>query len=77
MSLESSSVVLKDQKHAGISVCEVDTGAQLVAGLISTLEPNEALRVRCALKTACSPTLFENLSVQEEDRQIYHASDVW
>ncbi|KAG1763322.1 MFS general substrate transporter [Suillus occidentalis] len=43
MTSESSSV---DQKHAGVSVCKVDTGAQLVAGLTSTLEPNEALRIR-------------------------------
>jgi hypothetical protein len=50
MSLESSSVVLRDRKRAGVSVSEVDTGAQLVAGLTSTLEPDEALRIRYALK---------------------------
>jgi hypothetical protein len=72
MSSESSSV---DQKHE-VSVCKVDTGAQLVAGLTSTLEPNEALRIRRALKAACPPILSENLSFQEEDRYIYHASDV-
>ncbi|KAG1740624.1 MFS general substrate transporter [Suillus lakei] len=51
MSLESS-VVLKDQKHAGVSVStkDVDTGAQLVAGLTSTLDPDEALRIRCVVK---------------------------
>lgn len=48
MSLESSSAVLNDEKHAGVSLSTsvVDTGAQLVAGLTSTLDPDEALRVR-------------------------------
>jgi len=48
MSLKSSSAVLKNEKHAGVTLStgEVDTGAQLVAGLTSTLDPNEAVRVR-------------------------------
>ncbi|KAG0694901.1 MFS general substrate transporter [Suillus ampliporus] len=48
MSLESSSVVLRDEKHAGVSMStkDVDTGAQLVAGLTSALDPDEALRIR-------------------------------
>ncbi|KAG1794618.1 major facilitator superfamily domain-containing protein [Suillus plorans] len=46
MSLESSGI-LQDHKHAGIFVSTkgVDTGAQLVAGLTSTLDPDEALRI--------------------------------
>ncbi|OAX32001.1 hypothetical protein K503DRAFT_805607 [Rhizopogon vinicolor AM-OR11-026] len=59
MSLESSITELKGEKYAGLALStrEVDTGAQLVAGLTSTLNPDDALR--------------------EEDRQTYHASDVW
>lgn len=61
MSLESSSAVLKDEKHAGIAVStrEVDTGAQLVAGLTSTLDPAEALRVRCVMKITYTLTWFK------------------
>jgi hypothetical protein len=69
MSLESSSAVLKDEKHVGVAVStrEVDTGAQLVAGLTSTLDPDEALRIRCVMKSTCTITQFESVSFQEED----------
>jgi hypothetical protein len=55
MSLESSNAVHKDEKHAGVSFStrEVDTGAQLVAGLTSILDPDEALRVRWVVKITC------------------------
>lgn len=68
MSVKSSSVASRDKKYIGISVSEVDTGAQLVAGLTSTLEPDEALRIRCALNTAYTSISFKNLSLQKEDR---------
>jgi ACS family allantoate permease-like MFS transporter len=68
MSLESSGV-FKDQKHhAGISLStkDVDTGAQLVAGLTSTLHPDEALRIRCVVKLHAYQ--HRSISFQEEDR---------
>ncbi|KAG1773353.1 MFS general substrate transporter [Suillus placidus] len=61
MSLESSGV-FKDQKHhAGVALStkDVDTGAQLVAGLTSTLDPDEALRIRCVVKFHAHQTLFD------------------
>jgi hypothetical protein len=69
MSLESG--VLKDQKHhdhAGVSLStkDVDTGAQLVAGLTSTLHPDEALRIRWVLKLHAHQ--HRPISFQEEDR---------
>lgn len=67
MSLESDQ--LKDQKHhAGVSLStkDVDTGAQLVAGLTSTLHPDEALRIRCVLKLHAHQ--HRPISFQEEDR---------
>jgi len=52
MSLKSSSAVLKNEKHAGVTLStgEVDTGAQLVAGLTSTLDPDEAVRIRWVVR---------------------------
>lgn len=60
MSLESSGV-LKDHKHAGVSVStkDVDTGAQLVAGLTSILDPDEAMRIRCVSETVCTSTSYD------------------
>lgn len=56
----------------------VDTGAQLVAGLTSTLDPDEALRIRCVAKTVCTSTIqHRTILFQEEDRWTYHALDVW
>ena len=48
MSLKSSSAALQNETHARVTLStgEVDTGAQLVAGLTSTLDPDEAVRVR-------------------------------
>ncbi|OAX35543.1 hypothetical protein K503DRAFT_868196 [Rhizopogon vinicolor AM-OR11-026] len=45
---ESSNVVVKSPKHVGLTLStkDVDTGAQLIAGLTATLDPEEALRVR-------------------------------
>ncbi|KAG2114300.1 uncharacterized protein F5147DRAFT_570447 [Suillus discolor] len=43
MSLESSGIL---QAGVFVSTKGVDTGAQLVAGLTSTLDPDEALRIR-------------------------------
>ncbi|KAG2144027.1 MFS general substrate transporter [Suillus cothurnatus] len=61
MSLESSGVS-KDQKHhAGISLStkDVDTGAQLVAGLTSTLHPDEALRIRRKINKHIMPMMVQ------------------
>ncbi|OJA17303.1 hypothetical protein AZE42_10814 [Rhizopogon vesiculosus] len=45
---ESSNAVVKSPKRAGLTLStkDVDTGAQLIAGLTATLDPEEALRVR-------------------------------
>ncbi|KAG1852262.1 MFS general substrate transporter [Suillus subalutaceus] len=59
MSLDSSSVVLRDRKRAGVSVSEVDTGARLVAGLTSTLEPDEALRIRRKIDRYVMPLMIQ------------------
>jgi hypothetical protein len=42
----------KDQKHVCLSIEDVDTGAQLVAGFTSPLDPDEASRIRYAVRTA-------------------------
>ncbi|KAI6113439.1 MFS general substrate transporter [Pisolithus croceorrhizus] len=48
MSSESTGGIVKDEKRNGIAVSskEVDTAAQLAAGLSGTLDPKEALRIR-------------------------------
>ncbi|KAI6117991.1 MFS general substrate transporter [Pisolithus sp. B1] len=48
MSSESMSGIAKDERHNGVAVSakEVDTAAQLAAGLSGTLDPEEALRIR-------------------------------
>ncbi|KAI6160252.1 MFS general substrate transporter [Pisolithus thermaeus] len=48
MSSESVSGIAKDERHNGVAVSakEVDTAAQLAAGLSGTLDPEEALRIR-------------------------------
>ncbi|KAG2031361.1 MFS general substrate transporter [Suillus americanus] len=68
MSLESSSVVLRDRKRAGVSVSEVDTGAQLVAGLTSTLEPDEALRIRRKIDRYVMPLMCVLYVIQFMDK---------
>lgn len=64
MSSESSSV---DQKHE-VSVCKVDTGAQLVAGLTSILEPNEALRIRRKIDIYIMPLMCILYGIQFMDK---------
>lgn len=71
MSLESG--VLKDQKHhdhAGVSLStkDVDTGAQLVAGLTSTLHPDEALRIRRKIDRHIMPLMCILYWVQFMDK---------
>ncbi|OJA17946.1 hypothetical protein AZE42_08558 [Rhizopogon vesiculosus] len=48
MGMESSNAVLKSPRHAGLTLStkDVDTGVQLIAGLTSTLDTEEALRIR-------------------------------
>ncbi|OJA13962.1 hypothetical protein AZE42_03611 [Rhizopogon vesiculosus] len=70
MSLESSSAAHKDEKHAGVSLStrEVDTGAQLVAGLTSTLDPDEALRVRRKIDRHIMPLMCVLYWIQFMDK---------
>ncbi|KAG1740652.1 MFS general substrate transporter [Suillus lakei] len=66
MSLKPSSAVLRDQKHAGVSVSEVDTGAQLVAGLTSTLSPDEALRIRRKIDRHIMPLMCGEIQFMDK-----------
>ncbi|KAG1798879.1 MFS general substrate transporter [Suillus plorans] len=66
MSLKSSSVAYRDKKYAGISVSEVDTGAQLVAGLTSTLEPDEALRIRRKIDRHVMPLMCGDIQIMDK-----------
>ncbi|OAX37933.1 MFS general substrate transporter [Rhizopogon vinicolor AM-OR11-026] len=68
MSLESSSAVHKDEKHAGVSLStrEVDTGAQLVAGLTSTFDPDEALRVRRKIDRHIMPLMCGEIQFMDK-----------
>ncbi|OJA17948.1 hypothetical protein AZE42_08561 [Rhizopogon vesiculosus] len=70
MSLESSITELKDEKHAGHALLtrEVDTGAQLVAGLISTLDPDDALRVRRKIDRHIMPLMCALYCIQFMDK---------
>ncbi|KAG2078481.1 MFS general substrate transporter [Suillus decipiens] len=68
MSRESSSV-FKDQKHhAGVSLStkDVDTGAQLVAGLTSTLHPDEALRIRRKIDRNIMPMMCGEIQFMDK-----------
>ncbi|KAG2337843.1 hypothetical protein BDR05DRAFT_1045215 [Suillus weaverae] len=70
MSLESG--VLKGQKHhdrAGVSLAtkDLDTGAQLVAGLTPTIHLDEALRIRCLLKLLLTAQQLESASRENYD----------
>jgi hypothetical protein len=70
MSSESFSVGLKDKKRAGITLSarEVDAGAQLVAGLASTLDLDEAMRLRWVVENYMHVDIVRNPLLQEEDR---------
>ncbi|KAG2130369.1 MFS general substrate transporter [Suillus clintonianus] len=67
---ESSSVVPRDKKHAGVflSTKDVDTGAQLVAGLTSTLDPDEALRLRRKIDRHIMPLMCAMYWIQFMDK---------
>ncbi|KAG2151193.1 MFS general substrate transporter [Suillus bovinus] len=64
----SSSDMFGDEKYAGISASEIDTGAQLVAGLTSTLEPDEALRIRKKIDRHVMPLMCVLFGIQLVDK---------
>ncbi|KAI5984683.1 MFS general substrate transporter [Pisolithus albus] len=70
MSSESTSGIAKDEKHNGISVStkEVDTAAQLAAGLSGTLDPAEALRIRKKIDKHILPLMCMLYWVQFMDK---------
>lgn len=68
MSVKSSSVASREKNYIGISVSEVDTGAQLVAGLTSTLEPDEALRLRKKIDRHVMPLMCVLFGIQILDK---------
>ncbi|OAX32376.1 MFS general substrate transporter [Rhizopogon vinicolor AM-OR11-026] len=70
MGMESSSAVLKSPKHAGLTLStkDVDTGVQLIAGLTSTLDPEEALRIRRKIDMCIMPLMCAVHVIQSMDK---------
>ncbi|KAI6010102.1 MFS general substrate transporter [Pisolithus microcarpus] len=70
MSSEGTSGIAKDEKHNGVSVStkEVDTAAQLAAGLSGTLDPEEALRIRKKIDKHILPLMCMLYWVQFMDK---------
>lgn len=60
---------MHEETHAhGVSTKEVDTGAQIVAGLEVDLDPAEAVRVRCA--TSLAPSSFTYSERMHAERRL-------
>ncbi|KAH7913605.1 MFS general substrate transporter [Hygrophoropsis aurantiaca] len=82
MSSEASSItgnaVSKDEKHNGISVStkEVDTGAQLVSGITTILEPKEALRIRRKIDRNILPMMCMLYWIQFMDKTTLGSSAI-
>ncbi|KAH7927987.1 MFS general substrate transporter [Leucogyrophana mollusca] len=80
MSSETSSVgaVVKDEKHNGIAIStkEVDTGAQLVSGLSTALDPEEALRIRRKIDKNILPMMCTLYWIQFMDKTTLGSSAI-
>ncbi|KAI5983666.1 MFS general substrate transporter [Pisolithus albus] len=68
MGSESIGGITNDEKHNGIAVStkEVDTGAQLAAGLSGTLDPEEALRVRKKIDRHILPLMCSRVQFMDK-----------
>ncbi|KAG0706185.1 membrane transporter [Suillus ampliporus] len=78
MSLGSSGVVPRDKKHTDVSLStkDVDTGAQLVAGLTSTLDPDEALRIRRKIDRHIMPLMCVLYWIQFMDKTTLNYASI-
>ncbi|KAG2078464.1 MFS general substrate transporter [Suillus decipiens] len=68
MSLDSPSIVLRDQKHVHLATEDVDTGAQLVVGFTSPLDADEALRIRKKIDRHIMPLMCVLYWIQFMDK---------
>jgi hypothetical protein len=72
---ESDETQTRTRNHLPIDSYQVDTGAQLVAGVYSSLDSTESLRIRyVSMYAECY--LDSRFRTQAENRQAYSASHV-
>jgi len=66
----------RTRSHLSIDSYQVDTGAQLVAGVYSSLDSTESLRIRY-VRIYAGRYLDSRFRTKAENRQAYPASHVW
>ncbi|KAG1725804.1 MFS general substrate transporter [Suillus paluster] len=78
MSFHSSGVVLKGKKHTEVSLStkDIDTGAQLVAGLTLALDPDEALRIRRKIDRHIMPLMCVLYWIQFMDKTTLNYTSI-